>query len=85
MFDQGAICRWSEAAARAHHEWCQWSSVSDRASPAANEALLDLKRLLAESIPKAAAEWATTNRLVTGRSIEVCVREELPETASLAQ
>lgn len=78
-FDNETVGRWRDAADRAHHEWCQWRSVNERASPAANDALLALKRLLAESMPKAVAEWSVSNWLITQQPIEACVAEELAE------
>jgi hypothetical protein len=78
-FDAELTARWREVADHARYEFDQWNSVSSRASPAANVALLALKRVLAETVSKSVAEWAVTNWLITREPIEACVQVELAD------
>lgn len=78
-FDPATVQRWQQLAGHTRTLLAQWTSVSDHNTEEADAALLALKQLLAETVPKPVAEWAVSRWWITREPIDECVRAELAE------
>ena len=79
QFDPATVESWQTSADHTRTLLSAWATVSDPHTPEAAAAMLELRRLIAETVGKKVAEWAVTRWLITLEPIEDCVRAELTE------